>query len=72
MDGWFDEVHRYVCHACTAKNGTERSFPVVATSRDFTASPLPPFDLHGTTSAPVDKPPNSKPPIDSTMTGGDQ
>lgn len=70
MDGWFDEVHEYVCHACTARqDGRERKFPVVATSRDLVANPLPPFDFGSTVSAPTPTPttPSTR---DETLEGG--
>lgn len=70
MDGWYDEVHRYVCHACTAKHGIERAFPVVSSSRDLAANPLPPFDLSSTVSAPAPKPEAQPRNPDVTLEGG--
>lgn len=71
MDGWFDDVHEYVCHACTAREGTERKFVSTATSRDFTVQPLPPFEMGGTTTAPTPPAPPAGRRTDATLEGGE-
>jgi hypothetical protein len=71
MDGWFDEVHEYVCHACSARDGSERKYPSVTTSRDMDAQPLPPFDMGQTTTASSPAPAADR-PTDATLKGGDQ
>lgn len=52
MDGWFDNVDHYVCHACTARRGDDKKaiYVFARHSRDLRTSPLPPFQLGVTTS----------------------
>lgn len=52
MDGFYDGA-KYVCHACTARDGGERKviYSIAKTSRDFEARPLPPFELGVTTTS---------------------
>lgn len=52
MDGHYD-AHTYVCHACTARDGGAKNvtYTIAATDRDFTAKPLPPFELGVTTTS---------------------
>lgn len=51
MDGFF-EADRFVCHACTAKSGSEKKviYSLARDTRDPAKGDLPPFVLGMTTS----------------------
>ena len=55
MEGFYEPT-RWICHACTARNGEEAAFAVVDYDRDFPPSRIetfPPFELGVTTTEPT-------------------
>lgn len=56
MEGFYDPT-RWICHACTAREGLEVAFAVTEVDRDLPAERIaafPPFEIGVTTTEPSD------------------